>query len=136
MSTVEKRKQLIEDLLRFYEDSWNHEYVYGNPDELHLEKILESIVGCLELAAEWKDEAKKNSWNIVLSSVEELAKTCMNSIEQAKKGCDPLSQGMWIVELLNRIPMDIVKQKLGITSMKELSKRSLTKNDDRVMMLS
>ena len=118
--TPEKRKALTASIQKHYAE--DHVFDYGKPDLDYLAPILMELLAVLEQAAEWRAEAKRNGWKIVSSEVESLTRTCEDAIAQAKLGCDPLAQGPWIVELLERIPREIVKQKLGITSWKEMKK--------------
>lgn len=117
---LEKRKALIASIRhRAAED---HEYVYGKPDLDWLTPIVADLVQALDMGAEWAREAKRKGWKAVLSEVRSLHSAIATAIKQAKEGCDPLAQGDWIAELLDRIPSDILKQKLGATSLKELAK--------------
>lgn len=122
--TPQVRKVLIDSLTKLYDDSWQHEYVYGQPDEEHCKPIFEVVLGVMAQAVEWKAIAKQNSWKAIQAEAQNLIDLVDESIAQAKLGCDPLSQGAMMVELLNRIPGEIAKQKLGITSWKEMQKIS------------
>ena len=118
MAEFEKRKALIASIQKHGEE--NFLYVYGKPDLDHLTPIVADLVQVVELAKPWLREAKQNSWKTVLAEVESLRRAVLDAISQAKRGCDPLAQGQWICELLDRIPRDILKQKLGLTSLKEM----------------
>lgn len=116
----EKRKLLIDFFTTAYRDSFNREFVWGKPDKNYLDSLAESFAICLVQAREWIGLAEEMGWKAIAASAKKLNSLIEDSLKFADKGGDPFIHGMQIVQLLELIPGDIAKQKLGISSWKEM----------------
>lgn len=117
-----KRKLLIDFLTTAYHNSFNREFVWGKPDKDYLDSLAESFAICLVQASEWISLAEASGWKAIASSAKKLNALVDDSLKFADKGGDPFIHGMQILQLLELIPSDIAKQKLGISSWKEMRK--------------
>jgi len=123
--TADQRKALIDSLTKHYYDSFEREFKWGSPDKAYLDSLTEDFIVALIQANEWIDTAKRNGWKTVQSEAENLKRSVESALKFADQGGDPLYNGQWIVNLLRLIPGDITKQKLGISSWKEMRKLNL-----------